>query len=234
MAVLRGVNRRRFLELSTLAAGAGLGGLFGQTEEAAAATVKPGDYDQTFLHKKAGIRQIWDFTTVDQVQTGVGAMKNAMNAFQFFYRKSHYLLINLRGPSAVIYALDDAMWAKYTLGAKYQVFDPAAPGSLARRNPLFARLNTDNGMLSPDDPKSLYQDATLQAFQQRGAHISACHDALGGQAALAVTDNRAQGLTAAQVYQDLVQHLVPGAQQTPSGSSLIAVAQQVGFTYAKQ
>ncbi len=236
MSILRPLNRRQLLGLGALtASAAGIDSLLGAGVTGAdAAVMRPGEFDQSFLAKRADIRQIWDFTSIDQVQTGIGAMKNAMNAYQFSYRKSHYLVIDLRGPSAVIYALDDTMWATYKLGAKYQIFDTVG-GSFATVNPLYKRVNTDNGTLAPDNTKSLYQDASLAALQQRGAHIAACHDALQSQAALAVKDGRAAtGMTAAQVFADFSRHLVPGAQQTPSGSSLIAVAQQLGFTYAKQ
>jgi hypothetical protein len=124
------------------------------------------------------------------------------------------------------------MWVKYDLGTKYQIFDPVH-GGIARRNPLYPRTTTDNGTLPWTDSKSYYQDSSLQVLQLRGAHVSACNDAIGGVAGQAVQDNRAHGLTAAQVRADLVQHLVPGAQVTPSGSALIGVAQVLGFTYAK-
>lgn len=234
MVKYRSVNRRRFLGLGALVASVvGVEGLFGQVNIADASIMRPGEFDQTFLSRKADIRQIWDFTTADQARSGIGAIKNAMNAFQFSYQKSHYVVIDLRGPSAVIYGLDDTMWVKYGLAAKYQILDEEA-GAFANHNTLYKRLNVDNGTFNPDDGKSLFQDATLQAFQQRGAHIAICHDALQAQASLAVKDRRAHRLTADQVYKDMAAHLVPGAQQTPSGSALIAVAQAIGFTYAKQ
>ena len=43
-----------------------------------------------------------------------------------------------------------------------------------------------------------------------------------------------RGVTVDSVLNELEVHLVPTAQLTPSGSSLIAVAQHLGFTYAKQ
>ncbi|HEY8285302.1 MAG TPA: hypothetical protein VIJ28_13040 [Chloroflexota bacterium] len=227
------VDRKRFLGLSAAAAGAlGAKQLFG-VGGVDAAIMKPGQFDQTFLTKKADIKQVWDFTSTDQAQTGIGAMKNAMNAFQFSYLKSHYLLIVLRGPSAVVYGMNDAMWAKYGLGAKYQIFDQAR-GAYATHNPLYPRTTSGNGKLDPNDQKSLFEDASLQALQQRGAFVVVCHDALEGQARLAVRDKRAHGMTMARVYADMAAHLIPGAEATPSGSSVIAIAQMDGFTYAKQ
>ena len=227
------VDRKRFLGLGAAAAGAlgaqqlfGLGGVDD-------AIMKPGQFSQGFLAKKADVKQVWDFTSTDQAQTGIGAMKNAMNAFQFSYLKSYYLLIVLRGPSAVVYGMDDAMWSKYGLGAKYQIFDQAK-GAYAVSNPLYPRTTTDKGKLNPNDPKSLFEDASLQALQQRGAFVVVCHDALEGQAKLAVQDKRAHGMTQAQIYTDMAAHLIPGAEATPSGSSVIAIAQMDGFTYAKQ
>jgi len=227
------VDRKRFLGISAAAAGAlgaqqllGVGGVD-------AAIMKPGQFSQQFLNKKADIKQVWDFTSTDQAQTGIGAMKNAMNAFQFSYLKSHYLLIVLRGPSAVVYGMNDAMWAKYGLGAKYQIFD-LKQGAYATHNPLYPRTTSDDGKLDPNDPKSLFEDSSLQALQQRGAFVVVCHDALQSQAKLAVQDKRAHGMSITQVYADMVAHLISGAEATPSGSSVIAIAQMAGFTYAKQ
>jgi len=189
--------------------------------------LNPSDFDQQFLTKPADIKQIWDFVTIDQVQPqGLTAIRNALNAFQFTYKKTLYSVICLRG-NAVIYALDDAMWAKYKLATVYG----QQPESVSNQNPLYHRFTTDNGTLSPEDPNSLYQDPSLQALLQRGSHIAVCHDALNGLAGLLAQQ---RGFTTGSVFNELAAHLVSGATQTPSGSSLIAVAQYLGFTYAKQ
>ncbi len=190
--------------------------------------LNPGAYNQQFLAKTANVRQIWDFATIEQVRSdgGFAPIKNALNAFQFVYKKSLYPLICLRG-SAVIYGLDDAMWAKYNLGAVYGLSNEVVVDS----NPLYQRLTPDNGSLSPQDPGSFYQDYSLQALLQRGAYIAACHDGLNG-----VSSTLAEhiGIADQVIFKDLTAHLVFGALQTPSGSSLIAVAQYLGFTYATQ
>lgn len=185
--------------------------------------LNPGTFDQRFLAKQANVKQIWDFASIEQLQSdSITPIKNAMNDFQFTYHKSLYTIICLRG-SAVIYGLDSGMWMKYGLSK--------LSGQEIDINPLYDRVNVDNGELSPEDPKSLYQDSSLQALQQRGSQIVVCHQALTGQARQ-LTERL--GLTGQSVFKELAAHLVPGAQQTPSGSSLIAVAQHLGFTYAKQ
>lgn len=190
--------------------------------------LKPGTFNQQFLAKMADVRQIWDFATIEQVQSdgGFAPIKNAMNAFQFVYKRSLYAVICLRG-TAVIYALDDATWAKYSLGTLYG----QQSSSITDHNPSYQRYTSNNGTLSPQDPNSLYQDSSLQALLQRGSYIAACHDALNGVSLTIAAHN---GLTAQTIFKELVAHLVPGTQQTPSGSSLIAVAQHLGFTYATQ
>jgi len=191
------------------------------------AYIDPGGFEQQFLTKSADIKQIWDFVTVEQVQPqGLTAVRNALNAFQFIYNKTLYAVLCLRG-GAVIYALDDAIWAKYDLLA----LSGQKIGAAVTGNPCYRRRTADNGALSPDDPQSLYQDASLQALVQRGSHLAVCHDALSG---LAVQLAQQHGIPFADVLAELAAHLVAGAQQTPSGSSLIAVAQYFGFTYAKQ
>jgi hypothetical protein len=199
----------------------------GPQEQSDEPYLNPGTYNQQFLAKTADVRQIWDFATINQVQSdgGFAPIKNAMNAFQFVYKKNLYAVICLRG-SAVVYALDDAMWAKYSLST---IYGPQS-GGFTDRNPLYQRLTTDNGTLGFQNPNSLYQDYSLQALLQRGSHIAACHDALNGLSGQLAQ----QGHTAQVIFKELAAHLVPGAQQTPSGSSLIAVAQHLGFTYATQ
>lgn len=188
--------------------------------------LKPGTFDQQFLAKPADVKQIWDFSALEQVLSeGFIPIKNAMNAFQFVYQKSFYPVICLRGP-VVVYALDDTMWGKYRLSS---VYDQQA-NTTENQNPLYHRVTTGSGTLKPDDPNSPYQDPSLQALLQRGLSLAVCHDALNG---LSVQLAKQHGPTAQAVFADLATHLISGAQQTPSGSSLIAVAQHLGFTYAK-
>ena len=189
--------------------------------------LNPNGFNQQFLAKPADIRQVWDFVTVDQIQPqGLTAIRNAMNAFQFTYKKTLYPLICLRG-NAVIFALNDKIWSKYSLDALYS----SKTGGTTKGNPLYNRRSTDNGSLSPEYPDSLYQDSSLQALLQRGSHLVVCHNALNG---LSIQLAEQHGLLIDATFNELAAHIVPGAQQTPSGSSLIAVAQFLGFTYAKQ
>ena len=178
--------------------------------------LNPAGFDQQFLAKSADIKQIWDFVTIDQIYPqGLNPIRNAINAFQFTYKKTLYPVICLRG-NAVIYGLDDAMWTKYRL---VTVSDQSNKTSISG-NPLYHQQSTD-----------LSQDSSLQGLQQRGVHVVLCHDALSG---LAGNLEEKRGFTTDTIYSELAAHLVPGAQLTPSGSSLIAVAQHLGFTYAKQ
>lgn len=185
-----------------------------------------GGFDQQFLAKSADIKQIWDFVTTDQIYPqGLAAIRNAMNAFQFTYKKTLYPVICLRG-AAVIYALSDKAWIRYSIGSSSSSTSVPITG-----NPLYKRRTTDNGSLSSGYPNSLYQDFSLQALMQRGAHVAVCNDALNGFAEQLAKQH---GLLIDSTFNELVAYLVPDAQRTPSGSSLIAVAQHLGFTYAKQ
>lgn len=187
--------------------------------------LNPGGFDQRFLAKPADIKQIWDFVTTDQVYPqGLSAVRNAMNAFQFTYKKTLYPVICLRG-AAVIYALSDKAWIKYHIGSS------TSSKTLVTGNPLYNRRTTDNDRLGSEDSNSLYQDFSLQALMQRGAHVAVCNDALYGFAEQLAKQH---GLLIDSTFNELVTNLVLGAQRTPSGSSLIAVAQHLGFTYAKQ
>jgi hypothetical protein len=180
--------------------------------------LNPEGFNQHFLSQRADIKQIWDFSTIAQVQSdGFLAVRNAMNAFQFAYQKTLFLIICLRG-QAVIYALDDTLWQKYRLGTLFG----QGKGGLPDQNPFYHRQTSD--------PNDLSQDASVQALLQRGSSLAVCHDALNGLA----VQLSSHGVMAPIIFQELAAHLISGAQQTPSGSSLIAVAQHLGFTYAKQ
>jgi len=187
----------------------------------------PGTYDQSFLSKPADVKQIWDFTTFEQVQQGSSAVRNALNDFHFLYQKTLYPVAVMRGELAIICTLDDIIWSKYHLSSLLDSTVTVPTDS----NPLYYNRVVDNGNPPTSSQGSFYTSTTLQALQQRGLHISVCHQALSGFATNLAEQHR---LTAQSVYEELATHLVPGAQQTPSGSSLIAVAQHLGFTYAKQ
>lgn len=185
--------------------------------------LSPSGFDQRFLAKSADIRQIWDFVTIEQVQPqGLVAVRNALNAFQFIYNKSFYPIICLRG-NAAIYALDDTIWMKYGIGNLYN-----SPTNSNNGNPVYSRHTATEGISNFED---ISQDSSLQGLLQRGAHLVVCHDALNSISMKIAKQHR---LSIASAYNELESHLVSGAQQTPSGSSLIAVAQHLGFTYAKQ
>ncbi len=205
------LNRRRLLRLGAVVTGITSLDALGSTGRIAnAAAGQSGSIEQGFLSKKADVRQIWDFVTVDQAQMGITAMRNAMAAFESSYHKSHYLIVNLRG-SAVIFGLNAAMWQKYNIGKQFKVFNL---GYDAKSN------------LNPLHPG-------LRALQQRGAHVAVCHDALRGVGAQFM-DTRRGSASLGSIYQELAANLLPDAQETPSGAALIAIAQQIGFTYAKE
>ncbi len=187
----------------------------------------PGTFNQQFLAKTADIKQIWDFSNIEQIQSdGFNAIRNTLNELKFLYQKSLYVLIDLRG-QAIIYGLDDILWEKY----KLNIFLGQNSDQSISYNPYYKRITTGDENSNPNDINSLYQDSRLQALQQRGVHIVVCHQALK---ALSLKLAGQHDSTTQSVFEELSTHLIPGVQQTPSGSSLLAVAQYLGFTYAKQ
>jgi len=127
-----------------------------------------GNYDQSFLTKTADVKQIWDFTNFDQVNSGLSAIRNALNDFQFTYKKSLYPVISLRGEPAVICGLDDAMWKKYHL----TLFLNSTITVTTDNNPLYSSTTANIATKTPSDLEKFYKDASLQALQKRGVHIS--------------------------------------------------------------
>lgn len=119
-------------------------------------------------------------------------------------------------------AFNDTLWAKYALGERSKLIDPAT-GKEAVRNP-FARVGTDekNAMVPAD--------ASIEALLANGAVLLVCNKAtmrLAGQVAAKfgkpVEDVRAEFRAA----------VLPGVLLQPSGVYAVLRAQDVGCVFLK-
>ena len=85
----------------------------------------------------------------------------------------------------------------------------------------------------PDDDAGTYQDASIETLQRRGLIVLTCHTAVEEQARAIVKRGFAPaGMTASDVADDILTHLIAGALVVPSMVATIAVLQsRYGYTY---
>ncbi|MEO8621337.1 MAG: ubiquinol-cytochrome c reductase iron-sulfur subunit N-terminal domain-containing protein [bacterium] len=119
-------------------------------------------------------------------------------------------------------ALNDALWAKYGIGERYKVKDPAT-GADALRNPFIRVTKDDKSPLVPPD-------ACLETLLANGVILLACNKAamrLAGQ--VAQKFNR----DAEEVRAEFRAGMVPGVLLQPSGIYATLRAQDVGCSFIK-
>lgn len=159
-------------------------------------------------------------------------VKNALNGLQFGFGygpESIVVALAGHGPSSG-YAYSDEMWAKYRLGEFLHIAD--ASGAPLTHNAYYARSASFDRSVDPDDPKSMYQDTSVEMLQRRGVVVLTCHTAVMEQAkGLVAAGIVPTGTTARDVGADLLTHLIPGAIVVPSMVATIAVL-QTQYRYA--
>jgi hypothetical protein len=114
-------------------------------------------------------------------------------------------------------ALNDAVWAKYRLGAMFKVTDPATKAP-AMRNIFYKARAGD----------MLNIDASMDKLQAQGAVIGACNVALTALSGMAAPT---ANVTPAVAYAEWKAGLHPGVFVLPSGVLGIGRSQESGCTY---
>ncbi len=181
--------------------------------------------------KPAQIRQLYE--SVAFKPAIFNNIKNSFNGLQFGfgYAASEIAIVMANhGPSAS-YGYGDYVWQKYRIGEFFNLKDAA--GAPVTSNLFLAKHAALDASANPDDEKGMYQDASIEMLQQRGLVMLTCHTAAEEQARLLVKRGFAPaGMTAAQVADDILTHLIPGAVVVPSMVATIAVLQATyRYTY---
>jgi len=122
--------------------------------------------------------------------------------------------------STTFYGLNDAVWAKYRLGAFLDTKD--SKGAWATANPW----RTAPEVLGMSLPQ-----ASIESLQKRGATFILCNNALTIFSALVAKQG---GLDPVAVYQDLKANILPGVILVPGMVIAIEQAQRAGLTYHRQ
>ncbi len=153
-------------------------------------------------------------------------IQNSLNAgeFSFGWGKGNMAIAAvLYGPS-IILALNDAMWAKYPLGASFGMKD-------AKGNPETANVyyKAETSMSFDGDPGAggnVYQDWSAEACLKRGAVFMVCHNAL-----VAFAGMMAMGMGAdpKATLAEWKANLLPGFMIVPAGVGALQAAMDSGW-----
>ena len=193
------------------------------------------DFDESAfaatVGRDAGIRQLYEAVAFKPAIWN--NVKNSFNGLQFgfgYAPEKIAVAFAAHGPSAA-YGYTDYLWQKYRIGEYFGLTDAA--GTPLRSNVFFARRAPFDPHADPDDDKGSYQDTSIETLQQRGLIYLNCHTATEEQARGIVKKGFAPtGMTAADVADDILTHLIPGAIVVPSMVATIAVLQATyRYTY---
>ncbi len=125
------------------------------------------------------------------------------------------IVITLRTRAAPM-GLNDDLWARYELGAEYDVTDPAS------------QLPATRNVFSTLAPGAAPAPGSIRDLVQRGAIILVCDFALGH---LVTRLCAKHGQPADATHRDLLAGVVPSAFAVPSGIFGLARAQNAGCAY---
>lgn len=231
------MNRSAFLAASAVAAASGRAlaqeahGIPGGTHF----VERKADFDMDAFAKIVGrdaqIRQLYEAVTFKPAL--LNNVKNSFNGLQFgFGYPADAIVVALAGHGAsASYAYTDYVWDKYKIGQLFDLKDAA--GAPIASNVYVKRRAPADRNADPDDDKGMYQDTSLEALQARGLIVLTCHTAVEEQARNIVKKGLAPaGMTAPQVADDILTHLISGAVVVPSMVATIAVLQATyRYTY---
>jgi hypothetical protein len=161
-------------------------------------------------------------------------VKNSFNGLQFGYGHTPdgiAIAVAGHGPSSS-YGYSDYVWQKYRIGEFFNIHD--AQGQPVSRNLWLKAKSAYDRSADPGDEHGMYQDVSIEMLQKRGLIMLTCHTAVEEQSrAIAAKGFAPAGMSAQDVADDILTHLIPGTLVNPSMVATVAVLQKVyGYTYA--
>jgi intracellular sulfur oxidation DsrE/DsrF family protein len=175
--------------------------------------------------KPADIRQMWEAVAFKPAV--FNNIKNSLNALQFGfgYAPARIAMVFCpHGPSTA-YTYSDDIWSKYKIGDFYKTTD--TKGNPVATNVFLKPSKPLNSSTDPDDENGAFQDTSIETLQKRGVIFLTCHTAVEEQArALVKAGNAPAGMSARDVADDLLTHLIPGTHVVPGMVAAVAVLQQ--------
>jgi intracellular sulfur oxidation DsrE/DsrF family protein len=168
-------------------------------------------------------RLCFDTYAPDGFALGVFWANNVLNANKNAYglTDADSAIIIVARHDSLGFALNDAMWAKYSapLSERAHFVDPKTKSAPTRN--VF--LTNEYGPALPN------LGVTATAVTDRGVRLAVCSLALRGNAGVI---SRATGAKVDDLVKELSENLVPGAILVPAGIVAVSRAQERGFTFA--
>lgn len=177
--------------------------------------------DENWLHGLGGKhRQFFDVGTI-QAGTPLRRVHNFLATYASAYgiKESSVNAVFGAHGQALGFVLGDAAWAKYELGATYNVND-AETGKPALRN-LFVEMPSIIGNAPPE--------ASISRLTARGVRFLACNNTLSSWSEQLAAKMQT---SAESVRHDLLASLLPGVTVVPAMLIAGNRAQESGLTYA--
>ena len=175
-----------------------------------------GDF-RKLVENPARIKQVYDVARIGDGKF-LNNIKNSLNGLRFGFgipEQQIKVAAALHGPANMI-NYDDYIWDKYQVGKWLAVADPAT-GKPAVRNIFFpAKSQSANAGVpeDPDDPKSLYQDSSVQTLEKRGVRFLSCHTATEEQARALIQRSHLMQ-TPEEIVQDMLGHVCLACSSWP-------------------
>lgn len=177
------------------------------------------------VDKPANIRQVWEAVAFRPAL--FNNMKNGLNGFHFGfgYPSDRITMVFApHGPASAFTYADD-VWSKYRIGEFLGVKDAA--GKPIVSNVYLRPASAFESTNDPNDPQSFFQDAAIATLQSRGAVFLTCHTGVEEQARAIVKGGFApSGMSATDVAEDILTHLIPGTHVVPAMVAAVAILQQ--------
>ena len=211
--------RRTFLAALATAAGATAFAPLVRRQEIAAAEAPDVPWDLAWLDQlKGNHRQLFDVgRKIEDIPGPLHTVGNYLDAWRDVYHLEFpqvNTVVGIAGSGFPI-NVNDAIWAKYKIAAKWQITD--GPDKSGLDHNVFL-----------DAPASDAKRASVKGLQARGTIFCQCNNALK-----AIARELAMGShdTFDNVYAELVVGLNPGVKLVPANTMLIGLAQEHGCAY---
>lgn len=212
-------DRRAFL--ATLAAAGAVTALRPEVVVAAARrsseSVDSQEWDLSWLDTLTGAhKQVFDMGALGE-RTPLRVPRNYLNAAREVLKKEFPEVNTVIGIASSAFPINvsDAIWAKYRLGEKWNVKDPATD-TWSTRNIYSARPGTPGFSTS------------VEGLQARGTIFWQCDNALRGISAQFASDT---GRPADEIRTELIAGFLPGVKLIPAHTLLIGMVQERGCSY---
>ena len=181
----------------------------------------PERWDLSWLDTLRGRhKQVFDCGPMEDGVPPMRVVANWLDAHRTVYGLEHPKVNVVLGIASSAFPINasDALWAKYSIGERWKLRDPATQ-----------EWATRNFYYDPpaDSPLSRMSFKTLQA---RGAIFWQCNNALLG---LAQRLGKATGQDAGPTYDELRAGLNPGVRLIPAHTMLLGLTQERGCAYEK-